>query len=270
LTYSMMEQLDDHVTTLERWTKSGHVNNDTNTKGEDANNSRAVILTGSQGHFCSGLDLHDHADRSVAHPLRSGTLMNLHMTQLTNRIHSLCVPSIAAVDGNAVGGGAELTTCTDFVVLSSTARVQFVHVRRGASPGWGGGRRLVNRVGRNKALRMLLLGECILGSVEGRALCYADGVGEEGETAVDAAMRLIVAPLLELPCSKAIRAVKSVVSAANGDKDVLDVEGGTMFYDTNNALAVEREAFVSVWGGDSNLRQIQETKDKLKEKKKPY
>ena len=267
LTYSMMEQLDDHVTTLEKWVQSGTVCNTTDLQTtKTQNNSRVVILTGSQGHFCSGLDLHDHAT-SPNHPLQSGPQMNLHMTQLTNRIHSLSVPSVCAVDGNAIGGGAELTTCTDFVVLAANSRVQFVHVKRGASPGWGGGRRLVNRVGRRRALKMLLLGESVLGIDEAEQLCYADGVGKEGESAVDAAMRLIVNPLLELPCSKAVRAVKSVVSAADGDRDVLDSEGNTLLYDTNKALAVEREAFVNVWGGDSNLKQIQAAKDKLREKK---
>ncbi|KAL3802620.1 hypothetical protein HJC23_011944 [Cyclotella cryptica] len=290
LTFSMMEQLDEHVTTLERWATLVTVATDGMTRCDitngstDAspnlipieseidsnaeNNSRAIILTGAHGNFCSGLDLHDHA-HSKNHPLQSGSQMNLHMTQVTNRLHCLPVPSISAIDGHAMGGGAELSTCTDFVVLSTSARVQFVHVRRGASPGWGGGRRLVKRVGRAKALKMLLMGECVSGQDEGRLLSFADGVGQEGESALDAAMRLIVRPILELPCSKAIRAVKSVVSAADGDEDVFDSQGMTILYDTNKALAAERGAFLSVWGGDSNLKQIRLTKEKLTEKKAP-
>ena len=272
LTYAMMEQLDDHVTTLERWAATGiggpgSDNYEKRGESKRYNNSRAIILTGARDTFCSGLDLHDHA--SSSHHLQSGSQMNLHMTHVTNRLHCLSVPSIAAVDGNAIGGGAELTTCTDFVVLSTNARVQFVHVKRGASPGWGGGRRLVNKVGRRKALKMLLLGEAILGEDEAKELYYADGVGNEGETAIDAAVRLIVAPLLELPCSDAIRAIKSVVSAADGDRNVLESEGNTLLYDTHEPLAVEREAFLSVWGGDSNKKQIQETKDRLEKKKLP-
>lgn len=272
LTYSMMEQLDDHVTTLEQWATTGIIRSESdNYKEHDEskrlNKARAVILTGAYDTFCSGLDLHDHT--SSSHHLQSGSQMNLHMTHVTNRIHSLSIPSIAAVDGNAIGGGAELTTCTDFVVLSTNARVQFVHVKRGASPGWGGGRRLVNKVGRSKGLKMLLLCEAILGEDEAKELCYADGVGMKGEGAIDAAMRLIVTPLLELPCPDAIRAIKSVVSAAGGDKDAIELEGNTVLYDTYKALAVEREAFLSVWGGDSNKKQIQETKTNLKNKNLP-
>ena len=267
LTYSMMEQLDDHVTTLETWSKVGTALSTCNGVGsrEVLNGSRAIILTGSHDHFCSGLDLYDHAQTN--HLLQPGPQMNLHMTQVTNRLYSLSVPSIAAVDGNAIGGGAELTTCTDFVVLAYNARVQFVHAKRGASPGWGGGRRLVNKVGRRMALQMLLLDKYIRGSEEAKSLCYADGVGNEEESALDASMRLIVKPILELPCPKAIRAIKSVVCAADGDRDVIDVEKKTLLYDSNKALVAEREAFVSVWGGDSNLKQIKEAKDKLREKK---
>jgi ethylmalonyl-CoA/methylmalonyl-CoA decarboxylase len=256
MTFSMMEQLDHHVSTLERWVEHSSPNS----------NARAVILTGADGNFCSGLDLHDF--HATSHPFQSGSAMNRHMTQLTNRIHSLHVPSIAAVDGHAVGGGAELTTCTDFVILSRNARVEFVHVKRGASPGWGGGRRLVHKVGRRMALKMLLLGESIVGAREAERLCYADGVAKEKESAIDSAMRLIVHPILDLPCSRAVRAVKAVVSAADGDSDVLDSERKTMLYDTNKALAAERDAFLSVWGGDSNLKQIRETKEKLMRDKK--
>jgi ethylmalonyl-CoA/methylmalonyl-CoA decarboxylase len=263
----MMEQLDGHLTTLERWSKFGVVDQDEPDTGAE-NNSRAIILTGSEGNFCSGLDLHEHA-HSNNHHLQSGSQMNLHMTQFTNRLHSLPVPSIAAIDGHAIGGGAELSTCTDFVILSRCARVQFVHVMRGASPGWGGGRRLVNRVGRAKALKMLLLGECILGEEDPQVFSFADGVGQEGESAFDAALRLVAEPILKLPCSKAIRAVKSMVSAADGDGDVVDRQRTRIMYDTNLALAAERQAFLSVWGGDSNLKQINKTKESLKKKKNP-
>jgi len=257
LTCHMMEQLDDHVTKLEQWSKDE----------SKKNNARAIVLTGAGGTFCSGLDLHDHA--SSSHPLQSGTQMNLHMTQVTNRLHSLPVPSISAIDGSAVGGGAELSTCTDFVVLSINAQVQFVHVKRGASPGWGGGRRLVNRVGRRKALSMLLFGDAVLGREERESLCYADGVGIDEEKALDAAMRLIVIPILDLPCPNSVRAVKSVVSAADGDRDVLELEGMTMLYNTNKVLATERTEFNRVWGGESNLKQIGEVKKQLQQKKRP-
>ena len=298
LTVSMMEQLDMHVQSLSRWSSSSN-NENNNTNG---NNARAVILTGSGGTFCSGLDLHDNNNgsstttttttttatttttsiedinigsnrSSTSHLLRDGKNMLHHMTRVTNQLHSLPVLSISAVDGYAMGGGAELTTCTDLVVLSRNAKIQFVHAKRGASPGWGGLRRLVKKVGRERALRMLLLGECILGEEEalmaareergvGRS-SYADVVANEGETALHATMRAIIHPLLDLPCSQSIRAIKRAVSYADGDGDVIDSIDGTLKLDTNTAMMGERDAFLSVWGGKANVEQIQKARDRM-------
>lgn len=266
MTVGMMKQLDSHVRSLAAWS------------GDLTNNARAVVLTGSQGTFCSGLDLHDNERKDDAQDehgfdsLKDGANMVHHMTRVTNQLMSLPVLSVSAIDGYAVGGGAELTTCTDLVVLSRGAKVQFVHSKRGASPGWGGARRLVEKVGRRRALRMLLLGECVSGEDEASSGgtgngTYADFVADEGETALDAAMRLAINPLLELPCSRSIRAIKTAVSFADGDGDVIDcADGGSLKLSTNLAMRGEMDAFLSVWGGKSNLEQIQKARSKSAKK----
>lgn len=286
LTVHMMKQLEQHVETLIRWSSTNKkicddnnviANSDCATNDND--DARVLILTGANGTFCSGLDLHDNNDdqqqvgvvtddessEDDSSQLRQGINMIQHMTKVTNQLHSLPVLSICAVDGYAVGGGAELTTCTDLVVLGRNATIQFLHAKRGASFGWGGGRRLVQKVGRRKALRMLLLGECVYGEEEARQIptsggmlpssSYADAVANEGESALNATMRYIQ-PILDLPCSQSIRAIKNVVvSAADGDREV-----------SNMAMRAEMEAFLSVWGGEANVAQIKKTKDRLKEK----
>ncbi|KAL7466739.1 hypothetical protein ACHAXS_007024 [Conticribra weissflogii] len=200
--------------------------------------------------------------------------MTKHMARLTNHLISLPILSISAVDGYAIGGGAELTTSTDIVVLSRDAKIQFVHAKRGASMGWGGGRRLVKKVGRSRALKMLLLGESIIAEEEACRLnsnsgsgVYADFVANIGESAFDAAMRRVVDPILELPCPQSIRAIKSVVSVGDGDRDVIDCTSGNLLFDSNNALRGEIESFTSVWGGESNKEQIRKAKENLKGKK---
>ena len=298
LSYSMMEQFDQHVHTLDTWSRIGNIDapdggkrstekNDCDTNDieqSENNNSRVVIITGMGGNFCSGLDLHASAE-TIAQPLKEGINMTKHMTRLTNHLHSLPILSISAIDGYAMGGGAELTTCTDLVVLSRDAKIQFVHAKRGASMGWGGGRRLVKKLGRSRALRMLLLGESVLGEEEARRLefnkencnnilgagtgVYADFVADEGETALDATMKRIVHPILQLPCAKSVRAIKSAVSFADGDGDIIDSTYGGLRMDSNMALRGEMDSFVSVWGGDSNKEQIRKAKERLKEKKKP-
>ena len=240
LTTRMMVELDQHVQTL-----SNNIQSNTDT------NTRAVILTGIQGTFCSGLDLTDNDEEQTdsTSSLRDGSNMIQHMTRVTNQLLSLPILSICAVDGYAVGGGAELTTCTDLVVLNRNAKIEFVHGKRGASPGWGGGRRLVKKVGRRKALKLLILGECIYGEEEAKACEYADAVGE---TSLEATMRYIK-PILELPCSQSIRAIKNTISSA--DDEAIDI-----------VMERERESFLSVWGGEANMKQIQQTKDRLRDK----
>ena len=90
-------------------------------------------------------------------------------------------------------------------------------------------------------------------------------VAEEGETALEAAIRY-VQPILKLPCSKSIRAIKSTVSAAEGDGEVINNLTGKLRLDTNLAMKGEMDSFLSVWGGESNLKQIQKAKDNLRGK----
>ena len=255
LTFSMMHQLDAHVNILNGWSHD--------VSGE--NNARVLLLTGSDGTFCSGLDINQN-DSGNNDKLKDGKEMTKHMSRVTNLIHSLPVLSVAAIDGNAIGGGAELSTCTDLVVLSRSATVKFVHASRGASPGWGGGRRLVKKVGRCKALRMQLLGEPVSGDEEAKQLDYADFVADDGESSYDAAMRLVVDPVLSLPCSKSIRAIKSVVSVADGDDDVIDVSSGHLKHNST-AVKSEIDSFVHIWGGKSNIELIEQARESLREKK---
>ena len=273
LTVSMMEDLDRIVQTLAKWSNDTEKENSSTIESSDMSdggnaNARVVVLTGSDEAFCSGLDLHDNESDSGEHSLKEGRNMLRHMTRVTNQLLSLPVLSVSAVSGYAVGGGAELTTCTDLVVMSRDAQIKFVHVKRGASPGWGGGRRLVKKVGRQKALRMLLLGETVTGEQEEKSGVYADAVADEGESAYDATMRLIVEPILDLPCSKSVRAIKKAVSAADadGDGDVIDFPSGMLKLDTDSAVRGEMESFMRLWGGESNRNQIQKAKERLKEK----
>jgi len=246
LTTRMMVELDQHVQTL-----ANNIQSNTDT------NLRVVILTGSRN-FCSGLDLTDNEETeeeeedSLSSSLKEGRNMIKHMTRVTNQLLSLPILSISAVDGYAVGGGAELTTATDLVVLSRDAKIEFVHCKRGASFGWGGGRRLVKKVGRRKALKLLLLGECVYGEEEAVTCEYADAVGDEEETSLEATMRYIQL-ILELPCSQSIRAIKKTISSA--DDEAIDI-----------AMDRERESFLSVWGGEANMKQIQKTKELLRDK----
>lgn len=89
-----------------------------------------------------------------------------------------------------MGGGAELSTTTDFRLVRPGASVSFVQARMGLAPGWGGARRLVELLGRRKALQLLLT--CSkLGTEEGTELGYFDAVLGGGDPVSQAELWLL-------------------------------------------------------------------------------
>lgn len=70
-------------------------------------------------------------------------------------------PVIAAINGYALGAGAELAVATDLRVAADTAVFSFAQVSRGILPGFGGGQRLIRLIGQGHAKRLILMGEMI-------------------------------------------------------------------------------------------------------------
>ena len=139
LSGSMMVDMADAVDELEKWEEGvGLV-----FRGA-ANDSRI---------FCSGGDL--KTVEKISGP-EAGFDMSILMNQTTEKLSKLPLVSVCLVDGMAVGGGAELTTTTDFRVATPGSAVAFVHARMGVAPGWGGARRLVRLVGQARALELML------------------------------------------------------------------------------------------------------------------
>jgi enoyl-CoA hydratase/carnithine racemase len=81
--------------------------------------------------------------------------MSRAMTTVLDTLLDLPVPTVAAIGGPALGGGAEIATACDFRVMGDESRIQFVQARLGIAPGWGGTARLVRLLGRRKAFRVL-------------------------------------------------------------------------------------------------------------------
>lgn len=152
--------------------------------------------------FCAGGYLPQVVE-AVSDPPKA-IQMATAMATVTDALGALPVPSVAAVRGLAIGGGAELLTATDLRVVSPDAAVRFVHGRLGIVPGWGGTARLVRQVGRSAAMRILLEAGR-LEADELRALGLADAVDVDPE---DAALRW----LTSVPVA-AVRALKRQVGA---------------------------------------------------------
>lgn len=119
---------------------------------------KAVMLTGDRQAFVSGGDLnefHRLTREEEIYPVMA------RMGRLLTELQDLGKPTIAAIEGTAVGGGCEIAVSCDFRLASDHARFGFIQVRLGITSGWGGGTRLFSLLRRSEALYLLLTGEVI-------------------------------------------------------------------------------------------------------------
>ena len=82
--------------------------------------------------------------------------MALNMHNILSRFEDLDYPTICAINGSAIGGGAEIVLAFDMRFARSDIFIQFKEKAIGVTTGWGGTYRLVRLVGYNKALELLL------------------------------------------------------------------------------------------------------------------
>lgn len=120
---------------------------------------RLLIISGiGPKAFVSGGDLKElsqHSDPATGQRLYH--VMNQALTQLTQ----LPIPVMAAVNGDAFGGGCEILTACDLRLAVPQARFSFAQIRNGLTTGWGGTGRLVRLVGHSRAMELLLTGRII-------------------------------------------------------------------------------------------------------------
>ncbi|CAN5356461.1 enoyl-CoA hydratase/isomerase family protein [soil metagenome] len=116
---------------------------------------RILILAGAGGVFASGADIAELRDRT-GDDARAG--INAHAFI---RIHALPMPVIAAVDGWALGGGAELAYAADIRIASTTAKFGNPETGLGIIAAAGGTWRLKEIVGDALAIEMLLTGRVL-------------------------------------------------------------------------------------------------------------
>ena len=123
---------------------------------------RALIITGSRGSFCSGGDIKDMLSRlntdQAALPVASSTrqrLQTAHRVWL-DRLRSLDVPVLAAVDGPAMGAGLSLALMADFVLASTRAVFCCSFAKVGAVPDFGAFYTLPRVVGLARAKELMM------------------------------------------------------------------------------------------------------------------
>jgi enoyl-CoA hydratase len=125
---------------------------------EEDRSLRALVLTGAgEKAFVAGADI---AEMSSLSPLEARRFAEQGERTFA-RLEALSTPTIAAVNGFALGGGCELAMACDLVYASERARFGQPEVNLGLIPAFGGTQRLARRVGPARALEIILTGEMI-------------------------------------------------------------------------------------------------------------
>ena len=120
---------------------------------------RVLIVTGNDRVFSTGVDVtHESVVNMDAMQARFFSRVG---KQMFGRLEALDIPTVAAVNGTALGGGLELALSCDFRIASERAGFGLPESGLGIIPGWGGTQRLMRHVGYARSMEMILTGEII-------------------------------------------------------------------------------------------------------------
>ncbi|MDX9731134.1 MAG: enoyl-CoA hydratase/isomerase family protein [Bdellovibrionales bacterium] len=114
--------------------------------------ARALLFRAEGAFFCSGGNLSDHLKQGKTGGLKA----NREIATCLKRLEGLGIPTIAVVEGDALGGGLELLSAFDFVFAAPHVLFGFWQRRIGLSHGWGGRARLERRLGAHVTARLAL------------------------------------------------------------------------------------------------------------------
>jgi enoyl-CoA hydratase len=139
---------------------------------------RCLVITGAgEKAFIAGADIGELAKLT---PIE-GREHSLRGQALLNRIEQLPVPTIAAINGFAYGGGLELAMACSLRVASENARMGLPETSLGILPGYGGTQRLARHVGQARALELVLTSEKGLTAAEAERIGLVNRVVPAGQ-----------------------------------------------------------------------------------------
>ena len=148
----------------------------------------AVLVAGTRGGaFCAGSDIRELA-RLQDTPDGPASMLRAESAALRT-LASLPLPTIAAVDGVAFGGGMELAAACDIVIAGEKARFCLPEIRLGVFPGLGGTVWIPRRIGYSRALEMMLTGQEIDAGTAHR-WNFVNRLAASGSSAEDEALGL--------------------------------------------------------------------------------
>lgn len=203
---------------------------------------RALIFVGNGDTFVSGADIDEMVSRKRVDALRK---INNGLFQA---IEDFQAPTIAAIDGYALGGGCELAAACDLRVSSSDAKFGQPEVKLGIIPGAGATYRLPKLIGLARAKDLIYTGR-IVGSAEAFEMGLVNRVtdGDVLEAAIELARKIV---------SNSAAAVRFAKMALNASPEI----------STSAGIALETAIQSVLYEDDEKYKRMQEFLDRKKKK----
>ncbi|CAN7382875.1 enoyl-CoA hydratase/isomerase family protein [Pararhizobium sp. LjRoot238] len=180
-------------------------------------NVRVVILTGEGKAFSAGGDIKAWG---AMRPNEFGHQWVRFGHRVFERLATLRMPVIAAMNGHALGGGLELAAAADIRIAEAQIKIGQPETGLGMVPGWSGTQRLVKRFGAQVVRRMVFGGE-IFAAEEARGLGLVDAVAETGTVL---AVAKDYAGRIAKRGPAALEICKLMIASANGEDNGTAVE----------------------------------------------
>lgn len=209
--------------------------------------ARCAVIRGAGGlYFAAGGDLRRLAD---IRSLTDTTAMMDASRHALDAIRTFPLPVVALLNGDALGGGAELAVACDMRMARAGARIGFIQGRLNICSAWGGGPDLFSLIGRARALRMASRVE-LIDAPTALAWGLVDEIcpDDELETALDA----FVAPILK-QTPLVLKAWKRQAQAARGLLPYADCR------------AIERDMIVKTWMHEDHWSAVKRVLNPSKE-----
>jgi enoyl-CoA hydratase/carnithine racemase len=172
---------------------------------DGATGAAALALTGAGDKaFVSGGDL---KELSALRTEEQAAAMAFRMRSICDRIAGFPGPVLAALNGHALGGGAEFAVAADIRVAADDIKIGFNQVALAIMPAWGGAERLVELVGYSRALLIAGTGR-ILSATDAERIGLIDQVIPRAS--FDEQWRLIARSLASVPAGEVKRVMRGV------------------------------------------------------------
>ncbi len=208
---------------------------DTFTAAAEDDNLRVAVLRGAgEKSFAAGGDLRD---LSTIRTRDGAATMANQAKAVLDSIRKFPLPVVAALNGDALGGGAELAVACDFRVLAAHARIGFIQGRLNICTAWGGGIDLLQLVGPAAGLRLLSRSE-LLEAPTALAIGLAD-VAAKPDQSLDDCLQAFLAPM-RLKAPQVLRAFKALALQVRAGRPRSELE------------ALETNLFSDTWVHDDH------------------